>query len=79
MNWFLFVVGTPFIFEDTVMHPGQSSVGQCEKEPGIKDMKHGTLYVAPERYIVEYHIKNKQTSLSYPLVRKAILDYYGIE
>ena len=38
MNWFLYVVKTPFIDEDMVFKPGENGVGQCSMAPGIMEV-----------------------------------------
>lgn len=78
MNWFLFIATEPFVFEDTIMQPGQTAVGNWDRQPGIKEMKHGILYVVPENCITQYHRTRGLKKISSALVREAILDYYGI-
>ncbi len=78
MNWFLYVVKTPFIDEDMVFKPGENGVGQCSMEPGIMEVPYGLMYVVPEDFVIKFHKDRGQKRPCATLVEDAVEAYFGV-
>lgn len=65
-SYFLFIVGSAFM--DFV--PGDCGVGETDLSPGIKDGRHGTLYVIPKSCI-------DHSRPGAAMIKRAALKYYG--
>ena len=79
MNWFLFRVAERFTDEDGKLHEvGDKGVGMCSMEPGIMEAPRGIMYVAPQKWIEDYHIERGQGRYCVSLVEDAISAYYGV-
>jgi hypothetical protein len=78
MNWFLYVVKTPFIDEDMVFKPGENGVGQCSMSPGIMEVPYGLMYVIPEEYVLQFHKQKGQRRPCATIVEEAVEAYFGV-
>ena len=78
MNWFLYVVTTPFIDEDRVFKPGENGVGQCSMSPGIREVPYGIMYVIPENYVIKVHKYKGQRRPCASIVEEAVEAYFGV-
>tara|TARA_R110002020_G_scaffold191986_1_gene391962 strand:+ start:124 stop:375 length:252 start_codon:yes stop_codon:yes gene_type:complete len=78
MNWFLYVVKTPFIDEDMVFKPGENGVGQCSMSPGIMEVPYGLMYVIPEEYVLQFHKQKGQRRPCATIVEEAVEVYFGV-
>tara|TARA_R110002124_G_scaffold89937_9_gene229792 strand:+ start:3486 stop:3737 length:252 start_codon:yes stop_codon:yes gene_type:complete len=78
MNWFLYVVKTPFIDEDIIFKPGENGVGQCSMAPGIMEVPYGVMYVIPEAYVIKFHKQQGQRRPCATIVEEAVEAYFGV-
>jgi len=67
-GYFLFIVGSAF--GDFV--PGDCGVGETDLSPGIKDGRHGILYVIPREYI-DHSCPGAYT------IKRCVKKYYGMD
>ena len=78
MNWFLYIVKDPIIYEDNVISSGEAGVGRCSMDPGIMEAPYGIMYVIPHYYVIEYHKYKKQRRPRASIVREAVEEYFGV-
>lgn len=78
MNWFLYIVKEPIIYEDNVINSGEAGVGRCSMDPGIMEAPYGIIYVIPHYYVAEYHKYKKQRRPCASIVREAVEEYFGV-